>query len=300
MRLIGVEAGGTKFVCVLGNEKGEVQDHVHIPTTTPDITLKAVVQFIEKHQGHALIDAIGIGAFGPIDPDTHSKTYGFITSTPKPGWRDCNIIGTIASHFKLPIGFDTDVNAAALGEHYWGNGRDCRHLIYLTVGTGIGGGVILEGSLQHGMMHTEMGHILIPHDRKKDPFEGICPYHHDCLEGLASGPAIKTRWHVDSALDLPEDHKAWDLESDYLAYAMANYILCFSPERIILGGGVMKQKQLLAKIHEKTVKFLGGYIENKSVWNIQETIVLAALGQEAGNIGALALAKQALERKPNL
>ncbi len=297
MRLIGIEAGGTKFVCVLGNENGDVADQVNIPTESPDVTLKAVHAFIQKHHMHKPIDAIGIGAFGPIDPDPHSETFGFITTTPKVEWRNCDLVGRVVNSFDVPVGFDTDVNAAALGEFYWGHGLGCQHLIYLTVGTGIGGGVILGGKLQHGFMHPEMGHLLIPHDRVKDPYPGNCPNHRDCLEGLAAGPAINARWGVLSSSVLPQDHFAWELESDYLAYAMTNYILCFSPERIILGGGVMKQKQLLPLIHQKTAQFLGGYIQNETVQNIEETIVLAALGQEAGNVGALALAKQALEKK---
>lgn len=294
MRLIGIEAGGTKFVCVLGNDKGEVEDSIQIPTEMPEVTLKHVIAFIRKHEKTAPIDAIGIGAFGPIDPKRSSKTYGYITSTPKPGWANCNIVGAIKKEFPVPIWFDTDVNAAALGELYWGNGQGCKHLMYITIGTGVGGGLILNGELQHGLMHLEMGHMLIPHNREKDPYEGYCPYHKDCLEGLASGPAIKDRWKVESALLLPQDHVAWDIESDYLAYAMANCILCYSPERIILGGGVMKQPQLLPMVREKTLAFLAGYIQNRSIEHIEKTIVLAALGQEAGNIGALALAKLAL------
>ncbi len=294
MRLIGVEAGGTKFVCVLGNASGEIQDRLEVPTEVPEITLEKIIGFVRKHNEIEPIQAIGIGSFGPIDPIHSSSTYGYITSTPKLAWHNCNIVGAFQEHFKVPIGFDTDVNAAALGEHYWGSGVNCRHLIYLTVGTGIGGGVIMNGQLQHGMMHAEMGHLFIPHDRAKDPFAGACPFHKDCLEGLAAGPAIKERWGVESALELPPNHIAWEIESDYLAYAMANYILCFSPERIILGGGVMKQKHLLPMIQTKTREFLAGYIQNYSVSHINDTIVLAALGQEAGNVGALALAKQAI------
>lgn len=293
MRLIGIEAGGTKFVCVLGNDTGEVLDKVQIATKDPDTTLKSVIEFIKKHHEEAPIEAIGVGAFGPIDPVLWSKTYGHITSTPKPGWQDCDIIGRLGKHFDCPMGFDTDVNAAALGELYWGNGRGCQDILYITIGTGIGGGLIMSGQLQHGVMHTELGHMRIPHDRMKDPYIGHCPYHKDCLEGLACGPAIKDRWKVESALELAFDHKAWDIESDYLAYAMTNCILCYAPERIILGGGVMKQPQLLPMIHKKTIEFLAGYIKNKSVEQIENTIVLAALGQEAGNIGALAIAKQA-------
>lgn len=293
MRLIGIEAGGTKFVCVLGNENGEVEDRQKIPTETPELTLQSVIDFIAKHACHSPVDAIGIGCFGPVDLKVGSPTYGFITSTPKQIWRNCNIVGAVRAHFKGPIGFDTDVNAAALGELYWGRGQDCQTLIYLTVGTGIGGGLIFKNQLHHGVMHPEMGHLLIPHDYKQDPFAGVCPNHGDCLEGLASGTALKARWQVQSAMHLPPEHPAWQLESHYLAVALANYILCFSPDRIVLGGGVMGQQQLLPMIRHKTVALLNGYLQNTSIDHIEHTIVPAGLRQDSGSKGALALAKQA-------
>jgi fructokinase len=290
MQLAGIEAGGTKFVIVIGDEHGKVVAREHIPTTTTDETMPSVINFLKQHT----FSALGIACFGPIDPNPESKTYGYITSTPKLSWRNYNILGALKQAFPdTPMHFDTDVNGAALGEHYWGNGRDCKNFIYLTVGTGIGGGVMLEGKLLHGVMHPEMGHVLIPQDAN-DPFPGICPYHGNCLEGLASGPAIKARWHVESALDLAPEHPAWDFEADYLAAALMNYLLCFAPERIILGGGVMKQKQLLPLIQAKTRELLNGYLQNSSIESIEKTIVLAGLGQEAGNMGALALAKLGL------
>lgn len=290
MELAGIEAGGTKFVMVIGDRQGKVLAREQIPTTTTEETMPAVIQFLKQHQ----FSALGLACFGPIDPNLNSKTYGYITSTPKLSWRNYNIVGALKQAFPdIPLHFDTDVNGAALGEHYWGNAQGCKNFIYLTIGTGIGGGVIVNGELVHGIMHAELGHILIPQEKVNDPFTGICPYHGNCLEGLASGPAIKERWQVNSALDLPPEHPAWDFEADYIARALMNYILCFAPERIILGGGVMKQIHLLELIQAKTKKFLNGYIQNASIDHIENTIVLAGLGQEAGNIGALALAKLA-------
>jgi len=293
MRFVGIEAGGTKFVCIVGNDKGRIEKRIEVPTETPKVTMGRILDFLEEQDLIKPIDAIGIGSFGPIDPDPNSAKFGYITSTPKQAWQDCNLVGMIRQKFDVPIGFDTDVNTAALGELYWGAGQGCKHLVYITVGTGIGAGLILNGRLQHGAMHLEMGHMRIPHDRNKDPFDGVCPYHGDCLEGLASGPAVKARYHVDSAMHIPPQHPLWDIESDYLALAIVNVILCYSPERIILGGGVMKQKQLLPMIQQKVIKLLNGYIQNQSITEIEKTIVLAALEQEAGNIGALALAKLA-------
>lgn len=291
MQLAGIEAGGTKFVVVIGDDQGKIKAREQIPTTTPEETLNSVIDFLRQHE----FKALGIASFGPIDPNPLSKTYGYITSTPKISWRNCNLVGILQDAFpNTPMCFDTDVNGAALGEYYFGHGQGYNNFVYLTIGTGIGGGLMINGQLVHGAMHPEMGHILIPQDKSNDPFPGLCPYHGNCFEGLASGPAIKKRWGVDSALDLTIDHPAWDFESDYIAAAMMNYLLCFSPERIILGGGVMKQKQLLPLIHNKTKKLLNGYLQNKSITHIEQTIVLAALGQEAGNMGALALAKSAL------
>ena len=291
MRLAGIEAGGTKFICVIGDESGQVFERVEFPTEAPDITLAKVIDFIAKHHAHAPIDALGVGCFGPIDPRLGSKTYGYITSTPKTAWENCPIVSLLQAAFpEVPIGFDTDVNVALLGEMRWGHAVGLTDAIYLTVGTGIGGGVLVNGQLLHGVMHAEMGHVLIPHDRVKDPFSGCCPYHHDCLEGLASGPALKARWHVDSAMQLAEGHPAWELEAEYLAAALVNYLLCFSPQKIILGGGVMKQDHLLSMVQQKTRQFLQGYLKNISIDQLEETIVLAKLGQNAGALGSLAFA----------
>lgn len=296
MRLAGIEAGGTKFVCVMGNERGEIIEQVEYPTETPEITLASVIAFLLKHHALAPLDALGIGCFGPIDPDLNSATYGHITSTPKTAWQNCNIVGLLKAALPgVPVCFDTDVNGALLGEMQWGHAVGLKDALYLTIGTGIGGGALVNGQLLHGVMHAEMGHILLPHDRMRDPFAGCCPYHHDCLEGLASGPAVKARWQVESAMHLPENHPAWELEAEYLAIAMMNYLLCFAPQKIILGGGVMKQKHLLSLIHQKTRQLLNGYLKNSSIDDVENTIVVAKLGQNAGTLGALALAGQCLK-----
>ncbi|MCF6764683.1 ROK family protein [Thiotrichales bacterium 19S3-7] len=291
--MAGIEAGGTKFICAIGDSEGKIFKKVRIETTTPDATIDEVVSFFKSQQKQYPLDAVGCGAFGPIDPNKNSKSYGLITSTPKLHWKDFNIVKALSEKLQLPIGFDTDVNAAALGEYYWGSARGLTDFIYLTVGTGIGGGAMVNGNLLHGAMHAEMGHILIPQDKTKDPFEGICPYHKNCLEGLASGPAIKARWQVESALMLDKSHPGWEIEADYLSIALTNYIMTLSPQRIILGGGVMKQQHLFPLIRQKVKQKLNQYIVNEMIDNLEKTIVPVSLGDNTGVMGALALAKRA-------
>ncbi|TNF66633.1 MAG: ROK family protein [Gammaproteobacteria bacterium] len=291
--MAGIEAGGTKFICAVGDSEGKIFKKIRIDTTTPEETISEVVTFFKSQNNQYPIKAIGCGAFGPIDPNKKSTTYGCITSTPKPNWQNFNIVDALSESLQLPVGFDTDVNAAALGEYYWGSARGLSDFIYLTVGTGIGGGAMINGKLLHGAMHAEMGHILIPQDKAKDPFDGICPYHNNCLEGLASGPALKSRWQVDSALKLANDHPAWETEAEYLAIALCNYIMTLSPQRIILGGGVMKQRHLFPLIRQKVKQKLNGYIVNEMVNHLDESIVPVSLGDNTGVMGALALAKRA-------
>ncbi len=286
----GIEAGGTKFVCTVGTGPDDIRAKTRFPTTTPDETLQKAIDFFKAQ---SKLDAIGIGAFGPIDPNPHSATFGYITTTPKSGWAQTNFVGALRKTFDLPIGFDTDVNVAAMGEHRWGAAQELDTFIYLTIGTGIGGGALVEGKLLHGMMHPEMGHIRIPHDRSVDPFEGICPFHGDCLEGLASGPAMEARWHTRAAL-LPEGHPAWELESGYLADAVINFTLSLAPQRVILGGGVMGQRHLYPLIREKVQKRLNNYLTVKEIAEEIETFILPpGLGNRAGMLGAIALAEQA-------
>lgn len=290
---IGIEGGGTKFVCVYGSNPHDLHNRTIIKTTSPEETLNEVVRYIRTVEMHTDIKAIGIAIFGPLDLDPASGTYGHITAAAKPGWKDCNVLGYLKRFFDVPIGFDTDVNGAALGEYRFGAARGIDHFVYLTVGTGIGGGIIMNGKLQHGAMHPEMGHILIPQDTRYDTFPGVCRYHKNCLEGLASGTAMSTRWQVNSALDLPPHHPAWDLEAHYLGVGIANYILTFSPKRIIMGGGLMQQTHLLPKIRKEVLKCLNGYLQcEKIIDHLEDYLVLPGLNENSGICGAIALAEQ--------
>jgi fructokinase len=288
-----IEAGGTKFVCAIGTGPEKIVDEIRFPTTHPEETINQAINFFKKTSQQGKLQAIGIGSFGPIDLDIRSPKYGYIVSTPKNYWENTNIVGIIRKTFNVPMGFDTDVNAAALGEHEWGAARGLSDFIYLTIGTGIGGGGMINGQLLHGLMHPEMGHINIPHDFAEDPFKGCCPYHGDCFEGLASGPAIKTRWKMSPEM-LENHHEAWNLEAKYIALAVTNYICTLSPQRVIIGGGIMNQKQLLPLIHQQIRKNLNNYIKSPEILqNIEKYVVLPALGNQSGIMGAIALAKQA-------
>lgn len=268
----GIEAGGTKFVCAVGTGPGDLITD-EFPTGTPDRTIDRVAAFFEDKR----VASIGVGSFGPIDLRT-----GLITSTPKLAWRNFDLATAIRKVTGAAVVLDTDVNAAALGEHRWGAAQNLDTFLYLTVGTGIGGGAMVNGNLLHGLSHPEMGHLRIPHDFAADPFTGNCPSHGDCLEGLASGVAMATRWGVPGA-DLAADHPGWNLEAQYLALGVVNWICTLSPQRIIIGGGVMRHVELLAMIRDKVRDLLNGYIE-------MPEIVLPALGHRAGVLGAIALA----------
>jgi fructokinase len=282
-----VEAGGTKFVCAVGTGPADLIREA-IPTTTPSETLRQVVRFL-RAQARPLT-ALGVASFGPLDLDQHSPTYGYITSTPKPGWSNVDVRGALHRELGLPVAFDTDVNAAALAESRWGAAQGLDNVLYLTVGTGIGGGALVNGAPLHGLTHPEMGHILIPHDLQADPFRGACPYHGDCLEGLASGVAIERRWGVIAEL-LPPDHPAWALEARYLALGLANFVCTLSPRRIIIGGGVMHHLDLFPMIREHLRDLLHGYTQAPE-------IVPPLLGDDAGVLGALALAAEHHQKHP--
>ncbi|MED5053081.1 ROK family protein [Anoxybacillus rupiensis] len=289
MYLGAIEAGGTKFVCAVGDDDGRVRQREMFPTTTPEETMRSVIHFFQQFE----LKAIGIGSFGPIDLNKSSHTYGYITSTPKRKWESFNFVGEMSKHFPVPIGFDTDVNAAALGERLWGAAKGTNSCLYMTVGTGIGVGAIVEGRLLHGLLHPEMGHILVRR-HPEDGFAGCCPFHNDCLEGMASGPAIEKRWGKKGA-ELTNHTEVWELEAFYLGQAIAQYILTLSPEKIIVGGGVMKQTQLLPAVRRYVIDFLNGYIQHEAILqHIDEYVVRPGLGDNAGICGALALAKQAL------
>ena len=286
----GIEAGGTKFVCVVASDPGRVIEEIRFPTTTPEETLQNSIQFFRPFIESGQIQSIGVGCFGPLDLDPASPTYGHILSTPKPHWSNTDVLGTLRRALKVKIAFDMDVNVAAVGEYIWGASRGVDPSLYLTIGTGIGGGYILDGKPLIGMLNLEMGHIRIPHSRESDPFNGNCPFHGDCFEGLANGPAIEKRLGVRGS-DVPESDAFWDLEAEYIASALTNYILTLSPRKIILGGCVMQREFLFPKIREKVLKQLNGYVVHKNLLeDIDNYIVPPALGNRSGSMGAIALA----------
>ncbi|MEC0146503.1 ROK family protein [Paenibacillus alginolyticus] len=292
MRIGAIEAGGTKFVCGIGNESGTVEDQISFPTEHPEQTLKKVINyFADKNVG-----AIGIGSFGPINVDPNSPFYGYVTTTPKPGWANFNFLGTLKQVFNVPFGWDTDVNAAAFGEAKWGAAKWLDSCVYYTIGTGIGVGIYMEGRLVHGLVHPEGGHVLVRR-HKEDHFEGICTYHGDCFEGLAAGPAIEKRWLLKGNM-MPADHPAWDLEAYYIAQSVSSTILMLSPKIVILGGGVMHQQQLFPLIRSHVQRNLNGYIGTTFLGDdINNYIVAPGLGNNAGLSGALALGVEALFKR---
>jgi fructokinase len=285
-RLVGgIEAGGTKFVCLVGNGPDDIRSEIRYPTTTPQETIGRAIDYF-KQQADQLgqpIEAIGIACFGPIDLNLSSPTYGSITSTPKPGWANTDVVTPI--HDALGVG---------IGEGTWGAARGLSDYIYLTIGTGIGGGVIINGKPVHGLVHPEIGHMRLAHDWQRDPFAGICPFHGDCLEGMACGPALEKRWGQ-PAYTLPADHPAWELEAEYLALAVQNLVVTTSPQKVILGGGVMEQPQLFPTLRRRVVELLNGYVRSAQILeHIDEYIVPPALGNRAGGLGAIATAQQTL------
>lgn len=280
----GIEAGGTKMICVIGDENGKILDRMQIPTRTPEETMPIMIDYFKGKD----IKALGIACFGPIDLNRDSKTYGYITSTPKLAWKNYDIVGAFKKELGVPIGFDTDVNGSLLGEITWGCAKGLTDALYLTIGTGVGGGVMAGGKLLHGMLHPELGHIKMA-VADGDTYKGKCPYHGTCFEGMAAGPAIEDRWGK-KAVELANDDKVWDLESTYIAQALCTYILTLSPQIIILGGGVMHQKQLFPLIRKKVLEQLNGYVLTKELADIDNYIVSASLNDDQGIMGAVKLA----------
>jgi fructokinase len=289
-----LEAGGTKMVLAVGNENGEILEQISIPTETPSVTVSKIIAYFKDKN----IEALGIGSFGPIDLDCNSKTYGYITSTPKLAWANYDIVGSIKKELQIPIGFDTDVNASALGEATWGSMKGLSSGIYITVGTGIGVGVYMNGELLHGMLHPEAGHVLLS-KHQEDTFEGVCPYHPNCMEGLASGPAIEKRWNK-KAIELKEETKVWEMEAFYIAQGLVNYILTLSPHKIVLGGGVMHQEQLFPLIRKQVTQLLNGYVKTAQLEDLDNYIVPASLNDNQGIMGCIQLAKLELQKNSNL
>ncbi len=276
-------------MCAIGNEKRELTAIERIPTTTPSETLARVKAYFESQSKQFPIQQIGVCSFGPIDLRPTSNTYRQIIHTPKPGWSGVDIPGYLEEALRIPTRIDTDVNGAAMSEAFWGNGQGVENFIYLTIGTGIGGGAMVNRKILHGQMHPELGHIQVRHDLQQDPYPGMCPFHGDCFEGLASGPAMQARWGK-PAFELPADHPAWDLEAQYIADALGSYIYTLSPQRIILGGGVMQNKDLFPLIRAKLVQRMAGYLTPREDTSpLGEFITSPGLDQNAGLLGAIAL-----------
>ena len=292
MRKIGaLEAGGTKMVLAIYQEDGTELERITLPTETPEVTMPKMIAFFREHN----IDALGVGTFGPVDLNPASPTYGYITSTPKLAWKDYPLLEKLLDGQDIPAGIDTDVNAAIIAEAELGAARGCQNAVYVTIGTGIGGGVYSNGKTVHGLLHPEVGHALLkPHPDDPNP-RGVCPYHESCMEGLAAGPAIGARVQGD-AKDLPDDHPTFAIEAYYLAQMCVNLIMTLSPERIILGGGVMQRAGLMEKVRSETLRLLNGYIQHPAILeHIDEYIVTPDLFPVSGLVGSYLIGKAALD-----
>lgn len=291
----GLEAGGTKFKCVVGYSNGEIISETTFPTSTPTETLKQAKAFFDESiQLFGEISALGIAHFGPVDIDMDSVNYGKVLKTAKTHWSHTNVVEFFTQNFDVPTSFQSDVNGAATGEYHLGNARGLENFVYITVGTGIGGGVFVNGELLNHKSHPEIGHMMLPQLTPLDKYKGCCPFHENCLEGLASGPAIEKRWGTIGA-QLGADHPAWDLEAHYLALLCVNLTYCFAPEKIIFGGGVMQQIHLVQKIREKFSELTHGYLPALTSSLSKNYIEPAGLGEEAATKGSLILAKQVFD-----
>ena len=279
-----LEAGGTKMICAVGDEKGNIIDEATIPTTVPNETIPEIIRYFKGKD----IEALGIACFGPLDLDISSPTYGNILKTPKLAWTGLEIYSVLKDELEVPVNIDTDVAGSLLGEATWGSAKGISDALYITIGTGIGGGILANGEILHGMLHPELGHMLLSR-HESDSFEGICPFHKNCFEGLASGPSIEARWGK-PAEELADKVEVWNLESYYIAQALTNIILTICPKKIILGGGVMNQEQLFPMIRIKVRSNINGYITTKELEDIDRYIVPAGLGGKQGIMGALKLA----------
>ena len=289
MLIGGIEAGGTKMVCAVGDENGVVKDRTSLPTRQPEETFADMIAYYRNWD----IQALGIGCFGPVDLNRQSRTYGYITKTPKPGWGNCDIVGAFKDALGVPVGFDTDVNGAVLGEVTWGAAKGLDSAIYITIGTGVGVGVYVNGGLLHGLVHPEGGHILLIR-HPKDTYEGKCPFHKNCVEGLAAGPSIEARWGKKAA-ELADRDEVWEMEAYYIAQAITDYILSYSPQKIILWGGVMHQEKLFGMVRKEVLNLLNGYVAHEMITeHIDQYIVPPALGEDPGIMGAIKLGLDAL------
>ena len=277
-----IEAGGTKFVLAVGHSPDEIVARHEIPTRTPEETLAEAAQWFETH---GKLSALGIATFGPAQLDRDASDWGHILETPKPGWSRCDLAGYFANRLGVTVGFDTDVNGAAMAEHWFGAGRGTAGMAYVTVGTGIGGGLIVNGQVVHGTGHPEMGHFFPHRDQSDHAFAGSCPFHGECLEGLASGPAILSRWGQKLS-DLPQDHEAHALVAGYLAQLCHSLFALCAIERVVMGGGVMKTLGLIDLVGEMTQSLGNEYLPGR----VHQQVVSAQLGNDAGIVGGLLLA----------
>ena len=289
MLIGGIEAGGTKMVCAVGDENGVIKDRVSFPTRQPKETFEDIIGYYRNWE----IQALGVGCFGPIDLNKNSETYGYITKTPKAGWEYYDVVGTLKNALNVPVGFDTDVNGAILGEVTWGAAKGAESAIYVTIGTGGGVGVYVNGGLLHGLVHPEGGHILLER-HPKDTYKGKCPFHGNCVEGLASGPAVEDRWGK-KGVELADRDEVWEMEAYYIAQALMDYIMAYSPQKIILWGGIMHQEKLFGMVRKEVLHMLNGYVAHKQILeNIDTYIVPPALGEDPGILGAIKLGMDAL------
>ena len=278
-----IEAGGTKVLLGICDAHGTISARHRIDTTSPDVVLGEAIGWFQAHLPHPI--AIGIASFGPLDLSRGSPTWGHVTRTTKAGWSGADVAGPFARALGCPVGIETDVNGAALAEARWGAGVRHGSLLYLTIGTGVGGGFVSEGRLLHGLSHPEMGHIRVPRHPDDAQFAGVCPFHGDCLEGLASGPAVIARWGH-SLSDLGEDHPGAAMIAWYLGQAVCSFQAVMDPARIVLGGGVMATPGLLAMVRTEAAKAGGGYFAGDPA----EAVVAPGLGSDSGLLGALAVA----------
>ncbi len=284
-----LEAGGTKMVCAVGLEDGTILDQISIPTKTPEETISLIIDYFKNQD----VKSLGIGSFGPVDVNKESVTYGCILDTPKLAWQGYDLVGNLKKELQLPIELDTDVNGSCLGELTFGCAKGLSSVVYITIGTGVGVGIAINGKLLHGMLHPEGGHIIL-NKHIDDKYEGFCPFHKTCLEGLAAGPAIEGRWG-EKAVNLKDKTEVWELEAYYIAQALTTYIFTLSPNKIILGGGVMHQEQLFPLVRKKTLEMVNGYINTKELNDIDNYIVPASLHDDQGIMGAIQLAKWAAQ-----
>ena len=288
----GIEAGGTKTICAVGTGPDDIAALERFETEDPGGTLDKCLAMLDAYG--SCLEAVGIATFGPVDLDPASPTFGYVTNTPKTAWQNVDFMGTFKHRLGLPVGMDTDVNGAALGENVWGAAQGLDTFVYFTIGTGIGGGGMVNGAPLHGLLHPEMGHVFVPHDWEEDPYAGWCMYHGDCWEGLAAGPALEGRWKVKGET-LPADHVAWNLEAKYIAAGIINVLYTVSPQLVILSGGVMHNEFLYDMVRAEVKRQMNGYLQvPRLLHDLENYIVPPALGDRAGVLGAFALAQRAI------